>query len=631
MPPFNRRVLVFVLVLVLTACGGQRSERSSDLVDLLVDVPTPNLSTFEEAVRRQLETDAQALDDLLETGDASPTELATTFGELGQRYHVYELYEAAEASYQNAHLLAPGEFRWAYYLAVLLQTTGQFEEAARMFEAALGQKPGDLTSHVRLGQVYLERDRAADARRHLETALEIDPECALAHYFLGQVAAAGGEFAAAVDHFTSVARLQPDASILHYPLAQAYQGLGESEKAAHHLGLMGSEEVRIEDPLMYALEDLRTGAAALIRRGARAQIDGAWEAALEEYRKAVEADPRNPEARQGVAAVLAHQGDYDGALKQYEKALELGADNALVHFNLAGALALNGRIDEAISHYERVFELDPQHREAPFALASVLVQAGRRGEAIARYRNLLDGNPGNVRVHLELAALMAGEGDREGARELGERVLTLDASANEKARAHLSLAALASEAGRFDEAIAHYQQASAEAPGLAAPQFALGNLLGGQGRFREAAAAYRRTLELDPQSSAARLGEATALLLAGDPAAARKRLEEGLAAEPGNGDLALALARLLATSQNATVRDGRRALELAEALFASAQSVETAEAMALALAENGRFEDAVSWQRRVVSGLRESGAAGENVARAAAYLESFERRQPIRQ
>ena len=45
--------------------------------------------------------------------------------------------------------------------------------------------------------------------------------------------------------------------------------------------------------------------------------------------------------------------------------------------------------------------------------------------------------------------------------------------------------------------------------------------------------------------------------------------------------------RLLATSREATVRDGARALELAEALFEAAQSVETAETMALALAASG--------------------------------------------
>jgi len=614
------------MLFTLVGCGG-RGEGPAELVE----VPTPNLNAFEDAVRQQLEDDAQALGVSLEDGETSASNLAAAFGELGRRYHVYELYEAAEASYRNAHRLAPEEFRWTYYLAVLLQTTGQFEEAAQLFEAALLQSPQDLTSHVRLGQIYLAAEHPVDARRHLEQALKIDAQCALAHYFLGQLASSAGEFSTAVEHFATVARLEPTATILHYSLAQAYQGLGESEKAARQLEQMGSEEVRIADPLMHELEDLRTGAAAHIRRAARAQVDGAWKAALEEYKKAVDADPKNPEARQGVATVLAHQGDYEGALKQFKKAVELGADNALVHFNLAGALALSGRLEEAITHYDQVFALDPHHREAPFALARVLVEAGRRKEAIARFQTLLSSEPGNVRVYLELAALLEEEGDTAAAQDLGERVLELDTSPFDKARAHLTLASLAAGEGRVEEALVLYQQAAHEAPEMSAAHFALANQLGGRGRFREAAAAYRRSLEIDPLQSAARLGEATALVLAGDSASARRRLEEGLGIEPENGELAQALARLLATSRDSAVRDGVRALQLAQALFDSSRSVETAELMALALAENSRFKEAVDWQQRAVRALREGGAASESIARAEAYLESLQRRQPIRQ
>jgi len=70
-----------------------------------------------------------------------------------------------------------------------------------------------------------------------------------------------------------------------------------------------------------------------------------------------------------------------------------------------------------------------------------------------------------------------------------------------------------------------------------------------------------------------RLAEASALVLAGRDAEARRRLEQGLEALPRDGNLAHALARLLAASGDAAVRDGPRALEIARAIVAVSDAV----------------------------------------------------------
>ena len=614
----------FLGLMVLVACGGVERPELSDL-------PRPPLDAFESAVQEQLTDLFDGLEDLLGEGSTSLGDLASAYGELGRHLHVYELFEAAEVAYGNARRLDDEDFRWRYYQAVLAQTTGRLEEARERFEQAREREPDDLPTLVRLGQVYLDSGRAAAAQEPLGRALDLDPDCALALYFLGRRASSAGDFETAVAHFERVLELQPQASVLHYPLGQAYSGLGQQEKAERQLQLVGSEEVRLADPLMFQLEDLRAGAAAHIRRGARAQIDGAWDAALAEYRRAVETDPRNPEARQGVAAVLSQQGDYEGAAKQYEKALELGADNALVRFNLAGALALSGRPRDAIPHYEQVLQQDARHREAPFALARVLAQAGRGPEAIERLRALLETEPNSVRIHRELAALLADGGNSTEARALARRVLDLDASPQDRAGARLILAGLALREGRGEEAEGLYRRVIEDSPEAVEAHFGLANLLGAAGRFDQSAAAYRRVIELDPARSRARLGEATALTLAGRAPEARQRMEEGLRAQPNDGDLAHALARLLATSPQPEARDGARALELAEAVFEASRSLEHAETVAMALAESGRFDEAVQWQRRVVDGLRQAGAGAESLGQARSYLEKLERGEPIRQ
>jgi hypothetical protein len=69
------------------------------------------------------------------------------------------------------------------------------------------------------------------------------------------------------------------------------------------------------------------------------------------------------------------------------------------------------------------------------------------------------------------------------------------------------------------------------------------------------------------------------------------------------------LARLLAAAPTPEVRDGQRAVELAEAAFAMAPSAGTAATVAMAYAETGRFDEAVRWQERAMDGAAEDRLA----------------------
>jgi len=62
-----------------------------------------------------------------------------------------------------------------------------------------------------------------------------------------------------------------------------------------------------------------------------------------------------------------------------------------------------------------------------------------------------------------------------------------------------------------------------------------------------------------------------------------------------------ALARLLAAAPDARVRDGRRALQLLDQLIKGQQTIELAETTAMALAEVGRYREAVEVQREALT------------------------------
>jgi tetratricopeptide (TPR) repeat protein len=209
-------------------------------------------------------------------------------------------------------------------------------------------------------------------------------------------------------------------------------------------------------------------------------------------------------------------------------------------------------------------------------------------------------------------------------------VLTLDAPDEEKALAHYQIGRLLTATGRDAESLPSFEKAVELFPQFWQARFAVANWLSRHGRHGEAAEMFGRLAAADPANLLARQREAAALMSDGRFALARRRLEEGLAASPRSFELASLLARLLATAPDPALRDGERALQLAQDLMQARQDVEQAETVAMALAELERFEEAAALQRQLIDWAEQQGQI-ELADRLRRTLGRYESRQPVRQ
>jgi tetratricopeptide (TPR) repeat protein len=209
-------------------------------------------------------------------------------------------------------------------------------------------------------------------------------------------------------------------------------------------------------------------------------------------------------------------------------------------------------------------------------------------------------------------------------------MLALDLTSEERGAAERRIGELLAARGRTEAAIGHLQSAAAALPKDAATQIALAGLLGREGRFTEAAAAFDRAVALAPDDRGAHFGRATAYILAGLHSDARRGLEASLASHADDVALRGALARLLAAAPDAAVRVGARALELADAVAREEPSFEHGATLAMALAETGRFAEAAEVQRRLVAEAERTGET-RLAARFKIWLASYERGEPVRE
>ena len=302
----------------------------------------------------------------------------------------------------------------AYAKAIKISTTEP--EAARMQKWAVGTlSPKAWEAYVR-GHIAAKRgtadanEAAVDA---LSRAIEADAQFVLAQYARAKVHQALGNRWKASAEFRASAQMDPT-----FP--ESYKGLGDLYLTAPRRlfdEAVGAFEKAIDLRPFYAEAFVGLGDA----KAAKGDVNGAIAAyqkalvhnplsgkvfaslgkiyysekslyyeSVQAYKKAVELDPINTEARMGLAEVYEDKGLYQEAITEYRKVVELDAKNSGALYNLA---LVYERVDpkESIALWERYIELaGPQptrrglggRRQAPPAQAQEPVRERQVGPGL---------------------------------------------------------------------------------------------------------------------------------------------------------------------------------------------------------------------------------------------------------
>jgi tetratricopeptide (TPR) repeat protein len=152
--------------------------------------------------------------------------------------------------------------------------------------------------------------------------------------------------------------------------------------------------------------------------------------------------------------------------------------------------------------------------------------------------------------------------------------------------------------GRLSEAMVHYRIQAVLSPLDYRVHYSLARVLAKQGQWQEAIKEYddAAAMGANPDDYIAHLNLADALSHLGRTQEAVAQLDEALRIEPDSTEAMNNLAWMLATSPDTNVRDGKRAVELAERACKLTQYKKTIMmgTLAAAYAEAGRFDDAVA-------------------------------------
>jgi tetratricopeptide (TPR) repeat protein len=342
--------------------------------------------------------------------------------------------------------------------------------------------------------------------------------------------------------------------------------------------------------------------------------------AHESFSAALEIDKNNAAAHYGLGQVAASKRNYAEAVDHFEKTLAQVPGANRVHYSLAMAYRGLGDAEKAKAHLAQqgsvgVRVADPlvdglqdliTGERVYLARGKVAFEARRYVDAVNEFRKAVAAKPDSVTARINLGAALTQVGDVNGAVGQFEEALRLDAG---RLNAHYNLAVLLAGQNKHAQAITHLRSVLSVDENDLNARFLLARELKNSERFDESLAEYARVVQSDSNNEDALLDYVRLLYRKGQFKNAMELLEKAHAQYPQKGRTVVLLVYMLASSPDVSLRNGTRALDLAQRVYGASNAAPHAALIALALAELGRCPEAADWQRRAITTAEREGNA----------------------
>jgi tetratricopeptide (TPR) repeat protein len=420
------------------------------------DLPPVDLTQFPAVVQEQIREAYTA-------ARANPHD-ADANGRLGMLLDLYKRRESAEIWYDRARQLDPVAFRWLYYLGSLQSALGKRAEATDTMRAALRLSPDYLPARLKLAENLLATGDWEEAAGIYETMVKEHPDVAEAYYGIGRIQAANGNLAAAKEAYQRACELFPAYGAAHYGLAQIYRKLGDGPSSEKHLKLHAENKTLvppIPDPLRDEMRALDRGAPSLLQRGISFQDAGRIEDAIAEHEKALEFDPDYVLAHTNLIILYGRTKQPQKAEEHFQAAVRINPNSADSYYNHGVVLFEQRRYVEAEVMFQKALEINPFHPQAFHNLGFMREQQGRLDEALEFYRKAVERQPNYPLAHFHIGRILANQKNYDEA--IAHFLLALSPEDDSTPAYLYALSATYARAGNTEEALKYGRRAREQA------------------------------------------------------------------------------------------------------------------------------------------------------------------------
>jgi tetratricopeptide (TPR) repeat protein len=389
-------------------------------------------------------------------------------------------------------------------------TTGDLDKATAEYAALYLEHPKDIQVKNDYTQLLIQKNRFDDARKLNDEVLKATPKDTEALLYRAQLQIAAGDASGATVPLQTVIKSEPNNAAAHYQLGVAFQKSGDVENAK----VEWLNAVRLRPDL---LEAERSLALLAMRQGDMDALESA-------STQLIRLQPASPEGYSLRAISHINRQQFAAAEADINKAIEVKPHSHLGYVERGNLKFVQKQYSAADKAYRDALDRDSNSNDALRGLMNTYLAQDQVDKALAVANAQIAKSPANSGFYFLLGSVLyRDKKDLKGAEAAFDRSVELDKNNSD---AVIQLGQVQAAKGEVDQAIATYQQAVKDHPGV--PEFytLLGELYGSKRDWTKAQEAYQKTLALKP----------------GDPIAANN-LANVMLQNGGNIDVAMSLAQ----------------------------------------------------------------------------------------
>ena len=274
-----------------------------------------------------------------------------------------------------------------------LLDSGKIDAAIETLNAALRFRSGDAETNYLLGQAYYQKSNYTRAIEHLSIAVNQLSKTSqhyrqgvqmlgLSHYLMGHIKDA-------VPYLEQIGRWAPDSVEIAYVLGLSYIQNHDPEKAREAFARMF--RVPVNSASAYLIN-----AQMMVRQ----QFE---EFAEKELRKALELDPKLPQANFLLGELAIYRADIPLGIELLQKEIAINPAFAMAYYRLGEAYTRQLKWDNAIAPLQKSIWLNPYFSGPYIVLGKVYLKKADLSNAESILRRALQMDPNNFSGHHLLA------------------------------------------------------------------------------------------------------------------------------------------------------------------------------------------------------------------------------------
>ena len=428
----------------------------------------------------------------------------------------------------------------------------------------------------------------------------------------------------ALDYFNSAIATKPGDADARWIRGQLWFYRGEYDRSLEDV----AQAIRL-GPDQARLHILRTRAFDSKRE---------FDNSLREWTQAIGLDPKSARAYDGRASMWSKKRDFKRAIADYDEALRLDPTDAYAWNSRSSCWRSEGNFENALRDINEAIRLDPTRNFFYTQRSFVWGMREEFDKALADLSESIRLNPKDHFAYQFRGDIWGQKHDRE--KEIADysEAIKLEPT---NAWHRMARAWAWARHGMHDKAIVDFDEAIRLEPNNASAYIDRGfewekDALAGRVAPDRAIADYSRAIELDPKNSEAYHSRARALERKQEFAKAMRDWSEYARLEASDPAAQRLYARRLATSKEASLRNGKRAVEIANRAceLSRWQDVDCLDTLAAACAETGDFPAAIKWETKAIELIKKDRflpIADTKEIQMGVRLRLYERQLPYRE